>query len=275
VVNWAGHGWCNGAARTVWEWDDGDGVPESGNGELVSHYFINDVSSNLDDDHPSLVFAISCNVGYPDPNPYGNLGIDLLTRPGWGSSAGIVSASRPAAVSGDWRASPGGTESICYEFNRYLLAHGERVGEALYAGKFFANANYGWDHVYEYMNLYNFNLYGDPELALDRSAATAAPMLPGAARPGALRLDPAVPNPFRAVTELRFALPDAARVRAEVVDVGGRRVAALADRTYPAGTHALAWGGTDDRGRPLAAGVYFVVVRAGEEEAVRKVLRLR
>ncbi|MCD4849165.1 MAG: hypothetical protein K8R76_13365, partial [Candidatus Aegiribacteria sp.] len=30
VVNWSGHGWSNSVSRSVWEWDDGDGIPESG-----------------------------------------------------------------------------------------------------------------------------------------------------------------------------------------------------------------------------------------------------
>ena len=34
VVNWARHGWCDGAYRTVWNWDDGDGVPEFDANEL-------------------------------------------------------------------------------------------------------------------------------------------------------------------------------------------------------------------------------------------------
>lgn len=166
VVNWSGHGWSDGVYRTVWGWDDGDGVPESSNGEMQSYRFIGTGASNLDDDHPSIVFAMSCNVGYPDPNPYGNLGIDLLTLPNWGPSAGIVSASRPAAISGDWKSNGGGSEQICYEFNRYMIVEDEGVGDALYDGKFHATINYGWDYLYEYMNLYNFNLYGDPALRL-------------------------------------------------------------------------------------------------------------
>ncbi|MCK4305024.1 MAG: hypothetical protein KAY24_12370, partial [Candidatus Eisenbacteria sp.] len=106
IVNWSGHGWSDGAYRSVWEWDDGDGVPETGNGEIVGYPLINIATSILDDDHPSIVFAVSCNVGYPELNPYGNCGIDLLTLPGWGSSAGIVSSARPAAISADWKANP-------------------------------------------------------------------------------------------------------------------------------------------------------------------------
>ncbi len=274
-VNWSGHGWCDGAARTVWEWDDGDGVPESdGSDGFYSIRFIGLGTSNLDDDHPSIVFGISCNVGYPDPNPYGNLGIDLLTLPGWGASAGIVSSSRPAAVSGDWKASPGGTESICFEFNRYMIVEGEKVGDAIYDSKFYCTTNYGWDHYYEYMNLYNFNLYGDP--ALEAGGASASVTAGGGDRRDIkLSVSPNCPNPFTSATVVRFTLPVATRVRVMLYDAGGRHVATLADRCYPAGEGAVTWDGKDSAGRAVASGLYFIAVEADRQRAVRKTVLLR
>jgi hypothetical protein len=164
VVNWSGHGGPHGVGRTVWQWDDGDGVPESH--EFWCPFLIS-VSSNLEDDYPSIVFAVSCLVGYPEPNLYGNLGIDLLTEPYFGAGAGVLSATRPAAISGEWPTDPGGAESLCYEFNRYMIDGpdgSEMLGNALYDAKFYSHQNYGWDHIYEYLNLYNYNLYGDPSL---------------------------------------------------------------------------------------------------------------
>jgi hypothetical protein len=277
IVNWSGHGWSDGAYRTVWEWDDGDGVAEH-NGELVSRQFIHRATSNVEDDHPSIVFAISCNVGYPDPNPYGNCGIDLLTLPGWGSSAGIVSSSRPAAISGDWKASPGGTEQICYEFNRYMIVEGERVGDALYDGKFYAHANYGWDRVYEYMNLYNFNLYGDPALVVSGTTAGVARSGGGEEEGGVgltVRLSPGRPNPFMATATLRLALPAETHIRITVHDVTGREVASLADSEYPAGEFAITWDGTGHSGEILGSGIYFVAVDTGRQKVSRKIVHVR
>jgi hypothetical protein len=272
VVNWSGHGWSDGAYRTVWGWDDGDGVPESGNGEMQSHRFIGLGSPNLDDDHPSIIFAISCNVGYPDPNPYGNLGIDLLTLPGWGTSAGTVSSARPAAVAGDWKATGGGTEQICYDFNRYMIVENEKVGDALYDGKFYATDNYGWASVYEYMDLYNYNLYGDPALEVGgATAGVAGRRLP---EPEII-LEAIRPNPFGSATNLSFSMPAAGHVRMTVHDVRGRHVATLADGTYEAGTSAITWDGTGDRGERLASGLYFIAVKAGDETAYRKLILLK
>ncbi len=177
VVNWGAHGWTNSVARKVWAWDDGDGVPETYNpNEMTWPNFIT-TSSSLDDDHPSTVFAISCMVGYPEPNAYGNLGIDLLTRPSWGSSIGVVSGARITYGALNWPVNPGGAESLCYEFNHYMIGGPmgpEKVGEAVYDSKFFCYDNYGFEHFAEYWNQYNFSLFGDPALIREGTAERVA-----------------------------------------------------------------------------------------------------
>jgi len=192
-VNWAGHGWPDGVARTIWSWDDGDGVPETdGSDGINSVDFISDGVA-LEDDFPSIVCAVSCNVGYPEPNPYGNMGVNLLTQPQMGGAAAVVSSSRYAAVSFDWPALPGGAESLCYEFNRYAIAGPggpRRLGDALYESKFFAHFNFGWDHGYEYRNLYNYNLYGDPSMDWRGAGEQVANLLRSTE---ATQLDPVTP----------------------------------------------------------------------------------
>jgi hypothetical protein len=163
VVNWAAHGAPASIGRVIWDWDDGDGVPEHDNGELSWGSFLS-TYSNLEDDYPSIVFAVSCNVGYPEPTPDGNLGIDMLTKKSLGSAVAVCSATRGAAVSGDWTTSHSGAEALCYEFNNYMINGPIKLGEALYDSKFYVHSNFGWDHYYEYMNMYDYNLYGDPSM---------------------------------------------------------------------------------------------------------------
>ena len=272
VVNWSGHGWTNEVARMVWAWDDGDGVPESATGEYYSVTLIEVSSTDLDDDHPSVVFAISCDVGFPEPSSWGNLGIDLLTKPGWGSSVGMVSASRPAAVSSDWKNNPCGTEQICFDFNRYLIGYGAAVGVAVYDGKYDATTAYGWSHVYEYMNLYNINLYGDPSLKVagfptgiecESNLELIAPSLL-----------PASPNPFSSSTALRLTLPASGMVLATVYDISGRQVASLIEEMCPRGEVQLVWDGRDDSNQPLGHGIYFTVVTVGNSHFVQRMVRL-
>jgi hypothetical protein len=166
VVNWAAHGAPSSIGRVIWSWDDGDGIPEHENGELTWGRFL-DTYSNLEGDYPSIVFAVSCNVGHPEPDPDGNLGIDLLTKESFGAAVAICSATRGAAVSVNWTETHAGAEALCYEFNHYMIngPNGpSKLGEALYDSKFYVHNNFGWDHYLEFQNMYDYNLYGDPAM---------------------------------------------------------------------------------------------------------------
>ena len=161
IVNWCAHGWSNAIARKVWSQDDGDDIPEANE---MSWPSLLDTASTLDDDYPAIVTAISCLVGYPESNSWGNLGIDLLTKPSFGASVGVIASARSPYGDLDWPSVPGGSDSIIYEINKNIITSAQKVGDALYTSKYFCNLNYGWSSFYEYINMYTFNLYGDPSL---------------------------------------------------------------------------------------------------------------
>jgi hypothetical protein len=150
-----------------------------------------------------------------------------------------------------------------------MLVEGEKVGDALYDGKFHATTYYGWDHIYEYMDLYNYNLYGDPALAVSGATAGVAGRHGRSRR---LELAPAEPNPFTAATALRFRLSEPERVSIKVYDIRGRAVSTLADRVCSAGEHTVAWSGKGPEGSRLAPGLYVVAARAGNETETRKLV---
>ncbi len=83
------------------------------------------------------------------------------------------------------------------------------------------------------------------------------------------------PNPARSRATVSFTLPQAGPTRLEVYDAAGRRVATLVQGTLPAGIHRILWKGVDQNGRPVPAGVYFLRLRQGHQEATRKLLWLR
>jgi hypothetical protein len=97
----------------------------------------------------------------------------------------------------------------------------------------------------------------------------------GGARPPAFSLFAASPNPFGDETTLRWQLEDAARVRVEVFDVRGRRVATLLDGARSAGPGEIRWTGRDGNGRAVAAGVYFVRAEAAGETHTRRLVLVR
>lgn len=86
----------------------------------------------------------------------------------------------------------------------------------------------------------------------------------------------ATPNPTRATTGIDFTLSAPAPRLLDVFDVAGRRVRSLQTTgELPAGDHRATWDGRDERGAPVAAGTYFLRLRAGENVSTQKVTVLR
>jgi hypothetical protein len=72
------------------------------------------------------------------------------------------------------------------------------------------------------------------------------------------------PNPARGGVQFSFGLREATAVSFQVIDMTGRRVAALPGQVYDAGQSTVAWDGRSDRGSRLPAGIYFVRMMAGD-----------
>lgn len=87
---------------------------------------------------------------------------------------------------------------------------------------------------------------------------------------GTLALAPPQPNPFGRRTTLHFTTGTPGRVRLEVFDVGGRRVAQLVNDVMDAGRHSATLDGRD-----LAPGAYLAVLESGGERVSRRFVRLR
>jgi hypothetical protein len=82
------------------------------------------------------------------------------------------------------------------------------------------------------------------------------------------------PNPFSAGATIRLSVPSASQVDAAVYDVAGRRVRALGGSRSGQGEYVVVWDGRDDRGEPVAPGIYLAKVSAGQESVVAKLVRL-
>jgi hypothetical protein len=87
-------------------------------------------------------------------------------------------------------------------------------------------------------------------------------------------LAPIVPNPSPGERTLRFVLAAAGPVELELLDVTGRRVLTLASGILPAGPHERTWDGLDARGGRVAAGIYFVRLRAGGRALTERFVQL-
>jgi hypothetical protein len=102
---------------------------------------------------------------------------------------------------------------------------------------------------------------------------TGAGDVPVAQEPA--RLERVYPNPFNPATTVSFYLPEAAKVTLAVYDVGGRRVATLADGRIEAGMHESVWQGRDSAGRSVPSGVYFCRLESSGVVDTRKMVLLK
>jgi hypothetical protein len=93
--------------------------------------------------------------------------------------------------------------------------------------------------------------------------------------PSELTFAPIQPNPASGGASMRFGLPRASRVKLELFDVQGRRVATLLDGGRPAGWHDVRWGGTSQSGTPVGPGLYFVRFRADARTLEQRLVWLR
>ena len=94
-------------------------------------------------------------------------------------------------------------------------------------------------------------------------------------RPMVLSLAQNKPNPFKGVTEIRYGLPEACRVKLTVYDLMGREVRRLVDEHEAAGYRVVRWDGRNDIGHQASGGVYFYRLEAGTHSEMRKMVYLR
>jgi len=83
-------------------------------------------------------------------------------------------------------------------------------------------------------------------------------------QPTSVSLNPLYPNPFHALVNIPFALPNADQpyeVRVIIYNNQGKRVRELYGGILEGGFHSLKWDGTSSSGHKLASGVYFCRLR--------------
>jgi len=92
----------------------------------------------------------------------------------------------------------------------------------------------------------------------------------------ALRLFPLRPNPTSGSTSVSFDIPDhSGSVSLVIYNVRGQRVRTVVDGPVERGRHERSWNGSDDRGAPVASGVYFARLLVDGRADDQKVMVLR
>lgn len=105
-----------------------------------------------------------------------------------------------------------------------------------------------------------FPFFCRPHEGFNMKGVVVVSSVTGVGSPGRGRIGftaPPFPNPSRSVVSFDFAVATPGRVRAEVFDARGRRVAVILDRQFEAGTYPATWDGRTHDGTAAAAGVYY------------------
>ena len=121
------------------------------------------------------------------------------------------------------------------------------------------------------------------DVAVARAATTqaaAAPAVLAASPPKQTALLPNYPNPFNPETWLPYQLAEPAEVTVTIYAANGTvvRTLALGHRRagrYESQSRAAHWDGRNAAGEPVASGVYFYTLTAGDFIATRKMLILK
>ncbi len=96
-----------------------------------------------------------------------------------------------------------------------------------------------------------------------------------AALPKKIALSQAYPNPFNPATTISYRLLEANHVRVDIYDMVGNKVCTLVNQRQDAGTMSILWNAANDRGQPVAAGVYLYTVQAGGDWISKKMVLLK
>jgi len=112
--------------------------------------------------------------------------------------------------------------------------------------------------------------YADAIYKIDLKSITGLPKRDNI--PHKTLLYPAYPNPFNSATKLRFETGGNTKLSLKIYDIRGREVKTLFGGYKQPGIHEITWDGTDNAGRSISGGVYFIRLLSGSNVEIRKVV---
>ena len=111
---------------------------------------------------------------------------------------------------------------------------------------------------------------GDGNIYIMTEEGTCSFELLTEALPLSYSLEQNYPNPFNPCTTIKFGLPEDNRVRLDVYNILGERVAVLINDELHAGYHEVKFDASS-----MASGLYIYRISAGKHQAVKKMLLLK
>lgn len=108
-----------------------------------------------------------------------------------------------------------------------------------------------------------------------RSIESGAFQYTGNGIPDNYLLEQNYPNPFNPVTSIGFQLPRASKVKLEVYNLLGEKVAVLVDGYRNPGYHTVEWNSLNQSQKGISSGIYFYALTAGDFHSVKKMMLLK
>ena len=93
--------------------------------------------------------------------------------------------------------------------------------------------------------------------------------------PKSFKVNQNYPNPFNPFTTLRYDLPKDEFVSITIYDLLGNVINNLVNTNQSSGYRSVQWNATNNQGQPVAAGVYFYSIKAGEFRQTKKMILLK
>ncbi len=144
------------------------------------------------------------------------------------------------------------------------------------AGVYYDSALYQFDEVYfdtvSNTNIIGKNIffpYGPQGMPTDVTEDESRVL------PDMYRLSQNYPNPFNPSTKIEFDLAKSGVVKLTVYNLLGKRVRTLFSGHLSSGRKSVIWDGRDEKGRPLASGIYFYRIKTGDFTDTKKMVLLK
>lgn len=83
------------------------------------------------------------------------------------------------------------------------------------------------------------------------------------------------PNPFNPNTTIRFHNPQTQDVKVNIYNLRGQKVCELQRGSLASGMQSLQWQGRDDKGRPVASGIYFAKIESKKSSQSIKMILMK
>lgn len=161
--------------------------------------------------------------------------------------------------------------------NVYPIIFGFPSPIPIFTQEFPASIAYNWMAPEIGMLATITSMPGEDQEVFDQASSirrrTLTPTAVGETRdelPTRITLAPAWPNPFNAMTTIRFSTPAEQQVRVAVYNLLGQRVAMLANRHFAPGSHQLSWQPANE-----ASGLYLLRFETGAQVQTQRLLLLK